>query len=819
MVIALTANQRADDAPSALERTCGHCGARLTTAGAEGLLAACSACGWLVACDAEELERPVETSVSSFSAELPPGLLLRDRYRIIRPLGRGAHGVTYLARHSYLGHHCVVKVLPTRMEDSSADEVKRLRNEALAGFRVDHPGVVRVFDCDAIDGLWYLVLEFVNGVDLSHAARPGAPRMPWQQALVVAREAAEALSAIHRAGLVHQDVKPANLMLGADGRVRLTDFGVTTVFESGDAGRAAARPSGTLAYAAPEVIEGTSGPSPSADLYSLGASLLELITGRPPHGGSVFRALLGASPIREWPVDAPADVPGWLAAGLMRLLAPDPGARFDSAEAFAEYLQANSGAAPAERAAEDEPGAPRGVVILPFEDRRSDAASDWLGHAVGEHIAKSMGRVPGALVADRDQFQGVLERVRRRSGLSHARSLREAGRLVGAATVVEGTLGRRGDEIVLEAVVHAAGREEAQRIGPHAARLENLAEAETALLRDLLRMLGAESLAADALGAQSRPPLEAEQRFIAARRSYLRGDYESAARSAREAAEMAPNYGESLGFVGVCCARAGRYEEAAAFNRRQEELARAQGDQRLLVEAFANRGTMHYFRGDYAAASEHLAAAVRVAEQSGLDTEVALIRNNLGFVELQLGRRESAADHFARAVSTHTRNGALASLIGPCNGLGHVLRDEGRYDSARQYFGRALALAQESDDIVNVGVAYMNLGHCALLKGRVGRAQHELAVALNILEQTGFWNGLARVYEYMAELNLRTRNWGDAVRCAERRVDLAQKHANRKMEAAAWRQKAEALDRAGRKDEADRARAAAEALEASQAAH
>jgi tetratricopeptide (TPR) repeat protein len=272
-----------------------------------------------------------------------------------------------------------------------------------------------------------------------------------------------------------------------------------------------------------------------------------------------------------------------------------------------------------------------------------------------------------------------------------------------------------------------------------------------------------------------------------------------------------------VGFVGVCYARAGRYDEAAAFNRRQEELAHAHADQRLLVEAFANRGTMHYFRGDYAAASEHLSTAVRVAEQAGLETDVALIRNNLGFVELQLGRRESAADHFARAVNTHTRNGALASLIAPCNGLGHVLRDEGRHDHARQYFSRALALAQESDDFVNVGVAYMNLGHCALLENRVREAQHELAVALNILEQTGFWNGLARVYEYMAELNLRLGNFADAIRCTERRVDLAQRHANRKMEAAAWRQKADALDRAGREDEAGQARAASAALEAGQA--
>ena len=97
-----------------------------------------------------------------------------------------------------------------------------------------------------------------------------------------------------------------------------------------------------------------------------------------------------------------------------------------------------------------------------------------------------------------------------------------------------------------------------------------------------------------------------------------------------------------------------------------------------------------------------------------------------------------------------------------------------------------------------MGVAQMNLGHCALLQGRLADAKHELLIALNVLEKTSFWNGLARVYEHMTELNLRLSNYMEALRCADSRLALARRHANRHMEAAAWKQKAAALRLAGR---------------------
>jgi tetratricopeptide (TPR) repeat protein len=247
----------------------------------------------------------------------------------------------------------------------------------------------------------------------------------------------------------------------------------------------------------------------------------------------------------------------------------------------------------------------------------------------------------------------------------------------------------------------------------------------------------------------------------------------------------------------------GRYDQAVEYNRQQQILAAQESDEQLKVQAHANMGSMHYFRGEYQAADGCLTRAARTAEGLGMTTELAQIRNNLGFVLLQLGRQAEASETFLRAIGTLKKYGALVALIGPYNGMGHVLCEQKGYEEARAYFRRALALAQESDDDVNMGIAYMNLGRCAVLQGRLADAKHELAIALNILEQTSFWNGLARVYEYMADLNLRLSNCTEAVRCAEKRIELARRHSNLRMESAAWRQKATALKLAGRTAEAD----------------
>src|SRR5262249_30842006 len=255
------------------------------------------------------------------------------------------------------------------------------------------------------------------------------------------------------------------------------------------------------------------------------------------------------------------------------------------------------------------------------------------------------------------------------------------------------------------------------------------------------------------------------------------------------------------------------YDEAAANHQRQSALGQSRDDSREVLEAQANMGAMHYFRGDYERAYDSFARAASTAEKQGLVIDLAKISNNLGFVLFQLGRYEKAQQAFLRAIETHRAHGALTSLIGPYNGMGNILARQERHEEAAEHYRRALALAEEADDRVNSGICHMYLGRFALSQGRLRDAKHELALSLNILEETRFWNGLARVYESMADMNLRLKNSAEALRCADKRIELARMHSNRRMEAAAWRQKADACDLSGREDEARACRARAGELQ------
>jgi tetratricopeptide (TPR) repeat protein/tRNA A-37 threonylcarbamoyl transferase component Bud32 len=752
--------------------------------------------------------------VAATGGRIGPGTILRGRYRLRTLLGEGAHGVTYLAEHEYLNHPCVVKVLRHQTAQADDAEARRLRHEASAGFRVNHPSVVRVIDCDVLDGYWFFVMEYVAGLDLGSVREAGVP-VDWRQTACIARDAAAGLAAIHAAGLVHRDIKPGNLIIGADGAVRLADLGVVGLLPREERDLApTGEMVGTLGYAAPESLDPLKPTDHRSDLYSLGATLFEIATRRPFRAAAgVFQTLLEAdrtTPV--WPTDVPDETPGWLTEAILRMLEPDPAARFGSAELLLRHLE-SSGGDTGTKASISDRAEPRGVVVLTFEDGSDDAGQSWLGHALADHLASALGRIPAVYVVERGQYTATLERIAAR-GESRGTRLLRAARLNGAATVIEGEFTCAGQTLTVTAKLHTAAHPAPVSIGSVSGPLASLADLEAELAELVAGRLGKKAPESNRrTGVSASAALAGLESFFSGKRAFFRGDYEDAIACATRAIELDPGFLEAVGFVGVCCARMGRYNEAADHYAAQERLADESGDARAKVEAFANRGAMYYFRGEYELADEYLTRAVDSAETLGLVSEVAQIRNNLGFAQLQLKHPEQAERTFRQAIDTHKALGALVSLVGPYNGLGSVLREQQRYDQAREYFDRARALAQESDDRVNVGVAYMNLGQCAILTGRLTDAKHELALALNLLDDTGFWNGRARVYEFMADLNLRLGNTEEAVRCADRRIELAAKHGNVRMESAAWAQKAKALKLAGRTAESSKCMGLAQTAE------
>lgn len=734
--------------------------------------------------------------------QLSCGTLLRERYRILAPVGEGAHGVTYLARHEFLNHPCVLKVLPHRIESANDQAVRRMRSEARAGFRLNHPNVVRVMDFDSIQGLWYFVMEYVDGINLADLIATGV-EVSWRQALRIALDAASGLSAVHEVGLVHRDITPANLLLDVDGRTKVADLGIADALDS-----QGGSPAGTLYYVPPEVVGATEPIDGRFDLFSLGATLYHLLLGRPPHPPrGVLTHLLDLQRRRaEWPTGERADVPGWFSGAILRCLESEPADRFGTAEELGAYLR-RSAALEAETA---QPTSvrrltPGGVGVLRFENAGGAAADDWLGFAVAEFLAARFAEVPGVYVADRDQLLRTVAEPG--SSAPDAESRYAAvGRRVGAGTIITGRVWRREDTIELAATIHRTGDPVGRELGPVVGTLAGFAALQGELFEALVGALGMKQESGPAVMTPSATSVapEALERYVTGRRAYLAGDYQGARRSALSAIELDPNYAEALGFLGACCARLGRYDEAAEYDRRLERLAQQRGDLRLLVEALAGFGGMYYFKGDYRRAREFYDPAAETARQVGLLAELASIDNNRGYVLLRLRELSGAAAAFSSSIDIHRAYGALMSLVAPYNGIGNVLMEQRRFAEAAGYFRQALALAHEIGDRAKVGVTHMNLARCAAALDDYHEASTEFALAFTALEETTFWNGLTRAYEYVAEMNLRRRLFDEAMRCVDKRIDLAERHANRSMESAAWRQKAVVLRLMGRSEEARR---------------
>jgi serine/threonine-protein kinase len=255
--------------------------------------------------------------------------IVADRYRVEHPLGRGGMARVDLARDVELDRLVAVKVLADNLAGDAELRERFVREGRLAA-RLAHPNVVGVLDAGEVDGLPFIVMEYVDGETLADVVRrEGA--LPWGRAVGLAVQALDGLEHAHAAGLVHRDVKPGNLLLRGDGQLKIGDFGIARAAElSGltEAGTIL----GTAAYLAPEQARGEE-VGPAADVYGLAAVLYELLTGRPPRQVTSLGELVDAlqAPIR--PVrDLAADVPEPVEEAVMSGLAARADARPTAAE-------------------------------------------------------------------------------------------------------------------------------------------------------------------------------------------------------------------------------------------------------------------------------------------------------------------------------------------------------------------------------------------------------------------------------------------------------------------------------------------------------
>ena len=670
----------------------------------------------------ELLQAKVKTRL--FGGDHAPRL---GRLVLLEQVGAGAGGAVFTAYDPQLDRAVAVKVLHAAGSDANARSLGEARTLA----RVSHPNVVAIHDAGESDGAVYLVLELAAGVPLRAWL---GPDRGWRAVVRVMRDVAAGLAAVHRAGVVHRDVKPDNILVDGD-RARLVDFGL--------AGDAAALGEGTAPgtprYMAPEVLAGAPATA-AADQFGFAVTLFEALHGVRPHDGASRDELRAAAQrAAAATATAPRPMPAWLTAVLRRALAADPGERFPAMDEVAAQLGrdrvrrrraiAVAGIALGLGGALGALAMRGGAGAAATCSGAARRAAVWDAAATAR-VRAGLGDAPWTAAAlaglDRaaDRWQASFEHVcaaTRHRGEQSDRLLELRMRCLDRALDKFAALA----EAIGEPLDATARAEAAAAIGelPAPEACEAVVDAgELALPADPAAR--AEAVAIDRELDRAWAEL-ALGRYPAARAR-------AGELTTRVATLDAPPQRAGVALLAATVeARIGDPAEARALLDRALHAAATARAGELELAGWTRRLRLELFAGTPAHAIDWAGFARAAAARTGRDG--AEIDGIVAEALRKAGRLDAALDHVRRALASRDPLTADQRAILEMN-LGSILLASGRAEEAAAAFERALELArgQLGDDHPTLGVYLDKLAHARVARGRIGEALalHDRSLAL-----------------------------------------------------------------------------------------
>ncbi len=603
-------------------------------------------------------------------------------YEVLDKLGAGGMGEVYRASDTRLEREVAIKILPERFAEDP-QVLARFQREAKAVASLSHPNIITIYDIGTEAGRTFAVMELLTGQTLGSRLRPST--MDWHGAVGIAIAVAEGLGAAHARGVIHRDVKPANIFLTSDGGVKVLDFGLARVVTA--SGRTATTVEletdpgvvmGTVSYMPPEQIRGQPADARS-DIFALGCVLYEMVGGRQPFEGNTvpetFAAILHNAP-SSLP-DTAGEVPPGLENVIQRCLEKDAAKRFQSAQEFVTALRnvtetaervaqakVDTDARIGETAEWIRPEPAASVAVLPFVNVSPDPENEYFSDGLAEELIAVLSKVDGLHVVSRTSSFAFKAK---------SEDVRKIGEQLNVIAVVEGSVRKAGNRLRISAQLTNVATGYQLWSESYNRQLEDIFEIQDEIAQHIAKALQIVLKKEDkrVVEKASTVDVEAYDYFLRGRQffhQFRQKGFEYARQMFAKAIEIDPGYARAYAGIADCHALLYSYwdsseenlKKADEFSQKALQLARE------VAETRVSRGMALMLQSQFAEAQQEFETAIQY------DPSLFEAYYFYGRARLAEGKLEAATELFERAAQLRPDDyQSVCHLGGIYDGLGH----------------------------------------------------------------------------------------------------------------------------------------------------